>query len=298
MGADEWPGPVSGRHVPGSFRVPDDLRPPEATVPGRGERPGVHCSRTRPPPQDLRLPPSRRPPAPTEHDSDDSQADSKRWPRLSREQEELRDALARVDPRLGPTYVGGLRVLEDDSNPDRLAQAAHSMRELMEKIEERFAGPIRGGVGGKRPMSLKARLRQIEEPFASGRARSSCHSEESGWSGEIDVHLRKVLDKLDEFFEWFDRLHPRRSELFERMLAGLDPSGMALPASLVRRNRKTWKKLRGFFVGVSHHTKDTDHETLRDRIRDLEDFLADRLLPKTSEDLDAIDALVEEARDA
>ena len=93
------------------------------------------------------MPPSRPPPTPTEHESDDSQADSKRGPRLSREQEELRDALAHVGPRLGPIYVGGLRVLEDHSNPDRLAQSAHSMRELMEKMEERFSGPGAMGAG-------------------------------------------------------------------------------------------------------------------------------------------------------
>jgi len=82
------------------------------------------------------------------------------------------------------------------------------------------------------------------------------------------------------------------------MLGRLDPSGLALPAPLVGRTWKQWKEIRGFFVGVSHHGMNTDMDTLRNRIADLEVFLSDRLLPRTSAELDAIDAIIEEARDA
>ncbi len=226
------------------------------------------------------------PPTRLDQDNDGSQADSKRRVALSGGQEELRDALVRVDPQLGPIYAGGLRVLEDDSNPDRLAQSAHSMRELMEKIEQERLPPV------------EAQLGQIRDQFLSGRERSPCHSEESGWAGEIDPHLGTLLDRLGAFFDWFAEVRPRRRELFESMLGRLDRSGLGLPAPLVGRTWKQWKKIRGFFVGVSHHGKDTDMDTLRNRIADLEVFLSDRLLPRTSAELDAIDAIIEEARDA
>lgn len=230
--------------------------------------------------------PSSPPPTRIDQEDDGSQADSKRQLGLSRNQKQLRDALARVDPRLGTIYVGGLRVLEDDSNPDRLPQSAHSMRELMEKIEQERLPPV------------EAQLGQIRDQFLSGRARSRCHSDESGWAGEIDPHLSRLLDRLDAFFDWFAEVRPRRRELFESMLGRLDRSGLALPAPLVGRTWKQWKEIRGFFVGVSHHGKDTDLNTLRNKIADLEVFLRDRLLPRTSADLDAIDAIIEEARDA
>lgn len=205
---------------------------------------------------------------------------------MSRKQEELHDALVRVSPQLGAIYAGGLRVLEDDSNPDRLAQSAHSMRELMEKIEQ------------ERLPRVEDRVRQIRGEFLSGREQSRCHSDESGWTGEIDPHLGSLLDELGAFFDWFAEVRPQRRELFESMLGRLDPSGLALPAPLVSRTWKQWKKIRGFFVGVSHHGKDTDLATLRNKIADLEVFLSDRLLPRTSAELDAIDAIIEEARDA
>jgi len=234
----------------------------------------------------LRLSPSSPPPTGLEQENDGSQADSKRRPGLSRKQGELHDALVRVDPRLGPIYAGGLRVLEDDSNPDRLAQSAHSMRELMEKIEQERLPPV------------EAQLGQIRDQFLSGRERSPCHSKEFGWAGEIDPQLSTLLDRLGAFFDWFAEVRPRRRELFESMLGRLDRSGLALPAPLVGRTWKRWKEIRGFFVGVSHHGKDTDLATLRNRIADFEVFLSDRLLPRTSAELDAIDAIIEEARDA
>ncbi len=238
------------------------------------------------------------PPAPTDQESDAPKADSKHRPHLSREQEALRDALGRFEPRLGRIYVGGLRVLEDDSNPEWLAQSAHSMRELMEKIEGRFARVTDGNGGGGPPVDLTHRVIAVKDLFWKRRKKTTCHSDESGWNGEIDPHLRKILIRLDAFFQWFAKVRPLRRELFERMLIGLDPSGLAFSTPLVSSSWKQWKEIRGFFVGVSHHSKDTDLETLRARIDDLEVFLSDRLLPSTSRDLDSIDSLIEESRDA
>ena len=55
---------------------------------------------------------------------------------LSREQRQLHNALRSYGEELGAMYLGGLRVLHETANSDRVAQAAHSMRELMEKIGE------------------------------------------------------------------------------------------------------------------------------------------------------------------
>lgn len=242
--------------------------------------------------------PSSPPTTPIDQEDDGSQADSKRRLGLSRTQEELRDALARVDPRLGSIYAGGLRVLEDDSNPDRLAQSAHSMRELMEKIEEWFARKTEGNGGRKRPAPLKAEIGQVEVLFLRRKRQTGCYSDESGWTGEIDHHLRKVLDRLDGFFEWFAEEYPRRRALFEQMLIGLDPSGLVFPPPLVDNSWRQWRKIRDYFVNVSHHRRDTSLDTLREQTERLENFLADRLLPRTSAELDVIDAIIEEARDA
>ena len=43
-------------------------------------------------------------------------------------------AMDRRCPQVTPLYRGALAALRDVSNPDRLAQAAHSMREAVEKL--------------------------------------------------------------------------------------------------------------------------------------------------------------------
>lgn len=168
----------------------------------------------------------------------------------------------------------------------------------MEKIEEWFARETEGNGGGKRPTPLKAEIVKVEHLFRGRKKQTGCYSDESGWTGEIDHHLRKVLDRLDGFFEWFAEVHPRRRALFEQMLIGLDPSGLVFSPPLVDNSWKQWRKIRDYFVNVSHHRRDTSLDTLREQTERLENFLADRLLPSTSAELDAIDAIIEEARDA
>ena len=70
-----------------------------------------------------------------EHESD-VRSHPKRPFALSREQRRLHDALCEQGEELGAMYLGGLQVLQDTANPDRVAQSAHSIRELMEKIVE------------------------------------------------------------------------------------------------------------------------------------------------------------------
>ena len=65
-------------------------------------------------------------------------------PKLSRHQKSLHDKLAKIDQkregdgletwRLPRIYLGALWVMKTPTNPDCFAQAAHSFRELMEKV--------------------------------------------------------------------------------------------------------------------------------------------------------------------
>ena len=219
--------------------------------------------------------------------------------RLSNEQEKLHRELCRLRNQLGAMYLGGLRVLEDEANPDRLAQSAHSMRELMDKIVELLETPVgEGRAKGGPSVSLNAKVIEIEDLFLGGMARTVCYSNERGWRGEIDGHLRKLLERMIVFFGWFARLHPRRRERVRRTLRRLDGSGRDLPGAFLEKHRREWEGIRNFFLSVCHHGKRADIDALRERITALERFLAERLVPSTLDDLDAIDALLEEASDA
>ena len=68
-------------------------------------------------------------------------------PILSGRQLAILSALARRDGDLAKMYEGGLAVLADRSNPDRLALSAHAFRELMEKLAKVLDVPTRANPG-------------------------------------------------------------------------------------------------------------------------------------------------------
>ena len=221
-----------------------------------------------------------------EHESD-VQPDPNRPLALSREQRRLHDALSERGEKLGAMYLGGLQVLQHAANPDRVAQSAHSMRELMEKI-----------VDPKRPLGLPAKVNEVEDRFRDQKPKTNCHSDAAGWAGTIDPPLRKILKKLEDFLDWFAAYYPRRKERFRHALSRLEGTDLDVAEASFKVHWGIWKGLDRYFQGVSHHGKSTSTEELRRRIAGLEDFLASRLLPTTFDELDAIDTLLKESGNA
>ena len=228
-------------------------------------------------------PPSRG--AAEDHESD-AHSDPNPSVSLSREQQRLHGALCELGEALGAMYLGGLQVLHDTANPDRAAQSAHSMRELMEKM-----------VDPKRRPGLTAKVIEVEDVFRDKNPKTNCHSESGGWNGTIDPPLRKILKKLEDFLDWFATLYPRRKERFRRALSRWEGSDLDLPEASFRGQWKAWRELNDYFQAVSHHGKSTSAEELGSRVAGLEGFLALQLF-KTFDDMDVIDALLKESGNA
>ena len=55
---------------------------------------------------------------------------------LSDVQRVLHEELQKRDRSLAQMYLGAIRVLKDTGNPERLRQAAYSMRELMDQLDK------------------------------------------------------------------------------------------------------------------------------------------------------------------
>lgn len=184
-------------------------------------------------------------------------------------------------------YFGGLQVLHDTTNLDRVAQSAHSMRELMEKI-----------VDPKRRPGLTAKVFEVKDVFRDKKPKTDCHSESGGWDGTIDPPLRKILKKLEDFLDWFATFYPRKKRRFRRALSRWGGSDLDLhDEATFAGHWKAWQRLNDYFQGVSHHGKSPSAEELRKQVAGLEDFLARQLL-KTFDDFDEIDALLKESGNA
>ena len=207
---------------------------------------------------------------------------------LSGQQRILVRALEAKNEELGRIYYGGLHILSDTKNPEALSLAAHAIREMMEKIPEFLDVPVKA-----LRESTKAKIREVEDSWKNATANSKCHH--SGrWDGEIDGSARKLLTKLDKFFEWFRNYHPRRRDEIDRTLHRMDDSDRRIPPRLQNLNVTTWIELRDFFISVAHHRQNSSRDAFLQWLDALERFLLDRLVPRTFEDFEEIDNIVRE----
>jgi hypothetical protein len=206
---------------------------------------------------------------------------------LSGRQLALWRALKEIDGSLADMYLGARRALGHLDNPDQLPQAAHSARELMEKIP----GSLGVTVKAHRE-SLRNQVRQLEVSWEQTTRKSSCF-DGSGWAGEIDPDLQRLLGKIGDFFAWFGSHVPRRNRETTTTLTTMDGSRRALPTQLLRLSVSYWNEINEFFEKVCHHGKpETTLEEFDRWLGALEDFLLERLKPRTFEELEELDALM------
>jgi hypothetical protein len=218
--------------------------------------------------------------------------DSRRTPvELSGSQRALRGALAGRSAVLERMYIGGLTVLHSDANPDRFALAAHSLRELIEKLPEHFNVPQQA-----MRESLKAKVNELLPHWDRAR-RGSCH-DGGVWDGAIDNVLKAFLGRLAGFFDWHTTHHRRRNAEAADALRRFDAAGRALPPRLEALNVEALEEMRDFFQKVAHHRREVAHGEFVVWLDALERFLLDRLVPRTFEDFEQLDQLIDEGSNA
>jgi hypothetical protein len=207
---------------------------------------------------------------------------------MSVQQLALHAALEERSADLARMYVGALIVLSNPDNPDRLPQAAHSLRELMEKIPRYIAVETRAS-----RESLRVKVRELEDHWNNTVEYSACY-DDGNWNGSIDRPLRRLLQGLQYFFDWFGEHHPRRRTETATVLRRLDGSGRTLPPRLEDLEIEGWLAIRNYFLAVAHHGRQPPEGDFGAWIDALERFLLDRLRPRTFADFDAIDDIIQE----
>jgi hypothetical protein len=184
-------------------------------------------------------------------------------------------------------YVGAITVLESDS-PDRFAQAAHSCRELIEKLVRTRSEPAKPGVGNPRD-----RGSELEREWTAYIA--SVGVGPAGLDGRaVDRGLTAVLIRLEAYCESARSHKPARQDQAERALAALGLTDTALPDEVrdedIQRLVLLWK----FFEKAAHHSPaHCASERVRAEFARLEELLM-RWVPETFADLDEIDSLIGE----
>lgn len=208
---------------------------------------------------------------------------------LSPAQRRLRQALYEKDPSIALWYEGALRTISDGEHPDSIAQAAHGFREVMEKLPWRVVLPQEeeqaSASGGQ---NLKAKVQELSQAYAKFiRIKGNKRLLEKAWD--------RFREELEEFFKWITAQRPSRRESARRALRKLDPYALAIPAALEKLNVDYWGEMHDFFERTCHHALSPSLEQFAGWQLRLEAFLLERLVPRTFEDEQAIDSLVQRA---
>jgi hypothetical protein len=210
-------------------------------------------------------------------------------PQLTGRQRALLDAFSEVDARLAKMFLGALTVLEQQSNGERFAQAAHTLRELINRLP--------ASLGLTTPAMnerLGDRLGKPEQAWSAALAQSGCR-DGNRWSGTIDPPLARALLAIGEFFEWKSEHRPRRRTEMTQTIRRLDASGRQLPERIESMVVNQWGVTREYFIGVCHYNVEPEEREFFGYLDVFEEFLINRLRPRTFADFDAVDAVIEEA---
>ena len=182
---------------------------------------------------------------------------------------------------LSEWYLGALHALSNSYNPDRVSQAAHSLRELIEKFLR-----INGQLDVNDSHNLIEMRRKLDEKFSDDKERYK-----EDWHGkEINEHLADTLREFGDYLELDQR--PTRKEAAHTAIRQLDPMDGQVASRSQQSKGDKLHKLRKKLESIAHH-KDLNIEELMKFLGTLERMLFDLLAPVTAQDQNEIQSILE-----
>lgn len=183
---------------------------------------------------------------------------------------------------LSDWYLGALYTLDNHYNPDRIAQAAHSLRELVEKLPS-----VIHGTDAQSNTSLFHNMRANINDLIL-RSKKRCPE---GWKGgQIDKNLAKALTKVEKYLEL--NKQPNRRERIQQAIATIDPMVDRLDSKIQEAKRSRlfnlWERLEGF----AHHKINADAAEFKECVEELEHIVFDLLAPITAQDQKEIQTIL------
>ena len=171
-------------------------------------------------------------------------------------------------------YLGALYALDNHYNPDRVAQAAHSLRELLEKLPRVIQGSnVQGST-----TDFKGMRRNINDRILKDKERYP-----DGWKNKkINARLDKTLRKVEDYFK--RNQQPTRDEQIQQAVATIDPMVNSLDIEIQKAKRNQYYNLWDQLEGFTHHKSKADIEKFNDCLKELENIVLDLLASITAQD--------------
>ncbi len=187
---------------------------------------------------------------------------------MTRQQVEVIDLLrgfSTKEKNFHTWYQGAIEIINSQS-PDKIAQAAHSLRELFDALPSaiaevpKFVNPI-------------SAVKPLGSHFLEIKAQSYC----SGWKEKvINQPLDEVLLRFEKIFS-----EPARHKRFGQALTSTDPQANNLSKDWQKERDKVFENLYGFFQNVAHHNHFPTEDELNEKLKLFESLLLNYLTPCT-----------------
>ncbi len=190
-------------------------------------------------------------------------------------------------PKLVPIYLGALEVI-NGSNPDRFALASHNLRELIRFVPSALLDEVRA-----LDKRLSDEVAALESRWTTA-CKSSSRDDKGRWSGEIDPSLKGFLREAGVFFDWFRSNREARQQETSEALQQLGVSEQRLSPALATLNARDWQRMANYFIAVCHHKRTANENEFMGYLDAFEKFIAERVRPRTFEQVRDLQALIEE----
>ena len=204
---------------------------------------------------------------------------------LTRKQREVIEALKNIQTEeypLSDWYIGALYALNNHYNPDRIAQAAHSLRELLEKLPWVIHGSdVKAKVPGfaEKRNIMNERVLRAKKRYPKG------------WKGKpIDKNLAKLLTDLEKYLELNQK--PTRKEQIKQAVATIDPMVNSLGSEIQEVKRNQYHHLWNQLEELSHHGSKPDVAKFEKCLEELENTVFNLLAPVTAQDQEEIQTIL------
>lgn len=186
-------------------------------------------------------------------------------------------------------YWGAIQILDETENSERLAMAAHTLRELQNRLPVVLDVPE-----ATERMLLEEEFPSLADGWERTLKRTRCRSAAGDWTGELDPPLVRFLRKFDDMVRRFRDRNPRMERVSNAALRRLDPALDAVPADYASEAASAWLRVRKTFVDFAHYKLD-DEATFTATLTEFEALLNNRLFPRTFETQAELSELVREA---
>lgn len=190
-----------------------------------------------------------------------------------------RDAEQALGSGLADLYVGARYSLLATQNPERYAQAAHSLRELITELAPAF------GVEVVNYEDLLPRTRDLVKVWES--------VDQETDPAEQEKATRKFHEACERYVKAYRIVNQTRIQEAAKLVAQMDPQRRPLPAPLAENRGKTLSIYRRYFTRIAKHHRNIDVAEFDGYLDDFERFLLDYLCPRVYEDPQELRSLLE-----